>query len=424
ETQMSAESVLDRLPTFPYQVFVLSEFGRPIFVSCGHEDQLCSLFALIGIFVSRVKLWGDRLLQFSSGDVHVRFCHRSSLILCIVSRSYEQLDEQLNILFDQIVSTLSRSQLDIVYKKKGDNYDLRRLLRGTDKYIDSSVSAWRSDISLLQSAIRILPMSSTDREYLSSTMISCLTASKLDGVLFGLIIAHRQVAALVRLKKYVLHPRDTHILLNLISGNSSLRITEAQTWTPICLPNFNDRGFIYAYISFPWEESAACLILLSVKKDHFDLLNEVKKRIVEKMESNQKFFSSFQSCIDSPVAFSISQVGSGSDLLWSFLYKNRASRQVCISAVKIPLVSREERYDTRRLYERITHLVREEPHMRCLFVRRNQDNILVWVTDKFELQCVFSPLASAVTSTALVDRLLKTLKYHEQRYFILHTPSF
>lgn len=33
ETQMSAESVLDRLPTFPYQVFVLSEFGRPIFVS-------------------------------------------------------------------------------------------------------------------------------------------------------------------------------------------------------------------------------------------------------------------------------------------------------------------------------------------------------------------------------------------------------
>ncbi|VDM51789.1 unnamed protein product [Angiostrongylus costaricensis] len=383
---------------------------------CGHEDQLCSLFALIGIFVSRVKLWGDRLLQFSSGDVHVRFCHRSSLILCIVSRSYEQLDEQLNILFDQIVSTLSRSQLDIVYKKKGDNYDLRRLLRGTDKYIDSSVSAWRSDISLLQSAIRILPMSSTDREYLSSTMISCLTASKFDGVLFGLIIAHRQVAALVRLKKYILHPRDTHILLNLISGNSSLRITEAQTWTPICLPNFNDRGFIYAYISFPWEESAACLILLSVKKDHFDLLNEVKKRIVEKIESNSKFFSSFQSCIDSPVAFSISQVCPiNLHVMIPLLFA---------LSFRIPLVSREERNDTRRLYERITHLVREEPHMRCLFVRRNQDNILVWVTDKFELQCVFSPLTSAVTATALVDRLLKTLKYHEQRYFILHTPSF
>lgn len=421
---MSAESVLDRLSTFPYQVFVLSEFGRPIFVSCGHEDQLCSLFALIGIFVSRVKLWGDRLLQFSSGDIHVRFCHRSTLILCIVSRSYEQLDEQLNILFDQIVSTLSRSQLDIIYKKKGDNYDLRRLLRGTDRYIDSSVSAWRSDISLLQSAIRVLPMPSTDREFLSSAMVSCLTASKLDGVLFGLIIAHRQVAALVRLRKYVLHPRDTHILLNLISGNSSLRITEAQIWTPICLPNFNDRGFVYAYISFPWEESAACLILLSVKKDHFDPLNEVKKRIVEKMEGNSKFFASFQSCIGSPISFSISQVGSGSDLLWSFLYKNRASRQVCISAVKIPLVSREERNGTRRLYERITHLVREEPHMRCLFVRRNQDNILVWVTDKFELQCVFSPLTSPVAATALVDRLLKTLKYHEQRYFILHAQSF
>ncbi|VDK74075.1 unnamed protein product, partial [Cylicostephanus goldi] len=229
----------------------------------------------------------------------------------------------------------------------------------TSRYMDSSVMAWRTDISLLQTAIRIIPMPPSDRDFLSSTMASCLTASKLDvghlcraktskhkGVLFGLMIAHRHVAAFVRLKRYALHPRDTHILLNLISGNSSLRISEAQTWTPICLPNFNDKGFVYAFISFPWEGSSACLILLSVKKDHFDPLNEVKKRIVEKLENNAKFFSSFQCCIENPVAFSISQVsfllrfalfkwflqiGSNSDLLWSFVYKNRNSKQVCIS---------------------------------------------------------------------------------------------
>ncbi|ETN73881.1 hypothetical protein NECAME_13352 [Necator americanus] len=62
--------------------------------------------------------------------------------------------------------------------------------------------------------------------------------------------------------------------------------------------------------------------------------------------------------------------------------------------------------------------------MRCLFLRRSHDNVLVWVTDKFELQCVFSPLVSAIMATTLVDRLLKSLKYHEQRYFILHIPSF
>ncbi|WKY05636.1 hypothetical protein Q1695_006105 [Nippostrongylus brasiliensis] len=424
ELPVTAESVLDGLSKYPYQVFVLSEYGRPIFVSCGHEDQLCSLFALIGVFVSRVKLWGDRLLEFSSGDVHVRFCHRSSLILCIVSRSYELLDEQLNVLFDQIVSTLSRSQLDVVYKKKGDNYDLRRLLRGTDKYIDGSVSAWRSDISLLQTAIRVLPMQPTDRDYLSSTIVSCITAAKLDGVLFGIVLAYRQVAALVRLRRYSLHPRDVHILLNLISGNSSLQITEAQTWTPICLPNFNDKGFVYAYISFPWENSPACLILISVKKEHFDPLNEVKKKIVEKLESNTKFFPSFQSSVESPVAFDISQIGTSSDVLWSFVYKNKFSRQICVSGAKIPLISRQERAAARCLYERITHLSREESHMRCLFLKRSRENILVWVTDKFELQCIFSPLVSAVVATAAVNRLLKTLKYHEQRYFIIHTPSF
>ncbi|KAK6019871.1 trafficking protein Mon1 [Ostertagia ostertagi] len=447
EPPVSAESVLDRLSKFPYQVFVLSEYGRPIFVSCGHEDQLCSLFALIGVFVSRVKMWGDRLLQLSSGDVHVRFCHRSSLILCIVSRSYELLDDQLNVLFDQIVSTLSRSQLDIVYKKKGDNYDLRRLLRGTDKYMDSSVSAWRTDVSLLQSAIRVLPMQPSDRDYLSSTMVSCLTAAKLDGVLFGLMIAHRQVAAMVRLRRYALHPRDTHILLNLISGNSSLRITEAQTWTPICLPNFNDKGFVYAYISFPWEESAACLILISVKKDHFDPLNEVLSVcclwIAEGLSSKiLKFLGEKEDCGKTreqrlssfPVSSLLSNLllhSAYHSIVLVATFCGRLSikidllvKYVYLVPSKVPLISRAERIATRSLYERITHLVREEPHMRCLFLKRSRDNVLVWVTDKFELQCVFSPLVSAVMATTMVDRLLKTLKYHEQRYFIIHTPSF
>uniref|UniRef100_A0A1I7XS23 Vacuolar fusion protein MON1 homolog n=1 Tax=Heterorhabditis bacteriophora TaxID=37862 RepID=A0A1I7XS23_HETBA len=181
---ISEDCVLDKLAEYPYQVFVLSEYGRPIFVS-------------------------------------------------------------------------------------------NNRLKSIHRYMESCVSSWRADISLFQSAIRIIPMQPSDRDYLSSTMSSCISAAKLDGVLFGLMIAHRQIATIVRLKRYVIHPRDTHILINLITGNSSLQISEAQTWTPICLPYFNDSGFMYAYIAFPWEGSAACLILLSVKKDHFDPLNDV-----------------------------------------------------------------------------------------------------------------------------------------------------
>ena len=58
--------------------------------------------------------------------------------------------------------------------------------------------------------------------------------------MFGLALAHRQIVSVVRYKKYTIDPRDIHILINLISGNSSMHLPEAQTWTPICLPKFND----------------------------------------------------------------------------------------------------------------------------------------------------------------------------------------
>ncbi|CAD6190762.1 unnamed protein product [Caenorhabditis auriculariae] len=423
----SDETVLDRLACLPYQAFVLSEYGRPIFVNSGNEEQLCSLFAVIGIFVSRVKLWGDELMTITSKDRQIQFLHRTPLILCIVSKYGEKLDEQLEVLFEQIVSTLSRAQLESVYRKKGDNYDLRRLLRGTDRLIESSVSSWRGTLSSIHSAISVLPMNPGDREFLSATMSGCLGAAKLDGALFGVMVAHRQIASYVRFKNYVMHPRDMNIVINLVS-DKSLQVAEAQTWTPICLPHFNDTGFFYAYIAYPWEAKGipACLVLLSVKRDHFDGLNEVKKRILFKKIGSEReiFFGNFSTAVVKPNLFAISQIGSNSESLWSFVYRNHLSKQVCISASKIPLISREERWDSRSDLRKADALVSKEGHLRTLFVRNTKNSLLIWVTDKFSLQCVFGPFVSAIVAFTVVDKLLKSLKSHEQRYFIIHTPSF
>ncbi|CAI5448513.1 unnamed protein product [Caenorhabditis angaria] len=332
----TAEHLLERLMQLPYQVFILSESGRPIFVNSGNEEQLCSLFAVIGIFVERIRLWGDNLITISSNNKHIQFLHKSPLIFCIVSKYPEKLDEQLDVLFEQILSILSKSQLENVYKKKGDNYDLRKLLRGTDRLIESSVSSWRgSPISFVDSSISVIPMNPSDREFLANTMAGSLGAAKLEGALFGIMIAHRQIASYVRFKKYIMHPRDMNIVINLVS-DKSLQLSDASTWTPICLPKFNDTGFFYAYISYPWQSQniPACLVLLSVKRDHFDGLNEVKKSIVEKLEGNSKFFQNFSAAVICPNLFNISQIGNFNESLWSFIYLNHSSKQVCISASK------------------------------------------------------------------------------------------
>lgn len=413
---------LRNLAEYQYQLFVLSQYGRPIFVSSGQEDKLCTLFALIGIFVSRVKAWGDSLESFSAGDVHVHFLHKPPLILGVVSKRSEWLASQLEVLFEQIVSTLSKTQLDSVYEKKGDNYDLRRLLRGTDRCMMNCVSTWRSDPALYLSAIRIFPLAASDRETLSSHMASAIGSARLEGVIFGLIIAHRQLVSLVRFNKYLIHQRDVHILVNLISNNQSLR--NGETWTPICLPKFNDTGFLHAHISYPWDGTDACLILLSTKRDHFFDLSAVKADFVKRVEANPTLHSNLIKSLEKPLTFDISQIGTGNDLLWYFVYKNRRSHQMCLSGARIPFISREERRRLNRSIASSSFTAHSNSLIRIAFVQRKDQAILIRANDKFELVCVFSPLVTPAVANILADKLQKQLKSSEPRYFISHSPSF
>lgn len=84
------------------KVFVLSEVGKPIFASCGHEEQLCSLIALIQTFVMVVTSWNDSLKRIRSAHMQISFSYRSPLILCIVSRDGFQLDAQVDLVYKQV----------------------------------------------------------------------------------------------------------------------------------------------------------------------------------------------------------------------------------------------------------------------------------------------------------------------------------
>jgi hypothetical protein len=100
----------------------------------------------------------------------------------------------------------------------------------------------------------------------------------LQNVVFAILLADSQLVALVRMKKYVLHPADLHILINLVASSESFKFSES--WTPICLPRFNANGFLHAHVSYLADDCQACLLLLTVDKDQFFVLSEAKQGIV------------------------------------------------------------------------------------------------------------------------------------------------
>ncbi len=93
-----------------------------------------------------------------------------------------------------------------------------------------------------------------------------------------------QVVAIIRSKKKQLHPTDIHLLINVITGLDTPKTSDFISY-PICLPNFDSSGIMYAYISYLDENCRTCLILLTAQCDHDQSikLNDCKLRIKDKM---------------------------------------------------------------------------------------------------------------------------------------------
>lgn len=70
---------------------------------------------------------------------------------------------------------------------------------------------------------------------------------------------------------------DLHLLLNFVNSCTAFRTSE--TWTPLCLPRFDDSGFLHAYVCFI--ETDICLVNLSTNPADFYKMSECRKSIVQ-----------------------------------------------------------------------------------------------------------------------------------------------
>lgn len=65
--------------------------------------------------------------------------------------------------------------------------------------------------------------------------------------------------------------------MNFVNAQTTFKTSES--WVPLCLPNFNDSGFLHAHVSFICEN--VCLLLLSTKQDSFYQLSQCKESILQ-----------------------------------------------------------------------------------------------------------------------------------------------
>nr|CAG4642417.1 EOG090X03TW [Evadne anonyx] len=396
--------------------FVLSEAGKPIYTRHGNEEQLVTLFGVMQALVSVIEDGEDSMETIFAGDTTFVFLHKCPLILVAVSKlrdSVLQLQNQLQYIFSQISSIITEAQLKRIFDQRR-NYDLRRLLAGSERLMDNLVNFMDQDYSVLLQSVRCLPMPSSDRDAVTQTISQ--QCNKIKNLLFTVLVGNNQLISMVRMKKQVLHPSDMHLIINLV--NSSETFKTAEGWSPICLPHFDPNAFLYVHASYLSDDCQACLLFFTTDRDSFFTLSDAKRNIVDKLRRNNNILELITSALNQSASSTTTQLGSFTDIR-HFLYKNRSSAQFASCNVASPYRGEDGHQHLMDLYRHIhgrMHLPSRSLKLVCHTAEK--EVLFGWVTSYYELYMVMEPMTTKSSVMNSANVVLKWIKREEDVLFI------
>lgn len=276
--------------------FILSSAGKPIFSRHGDDGLISGYIGVIQTIISSFQHGNDTLQSFRAGPVRFVVVVEGPLYLVAISRleeSDQQLRAQLEALYMQILSTLTLPSLNSIFSHRPST-DLRRPLQGTESFLAALADSFtRGSPSTLLSALECLRLGRSQRQAINNVLLT----TRAPSLLYGLIVAGGRLVSVVRPRRHSLHPSDLQLIFNMLSASGGLRASESESWIPLCLPAFNNRGFLYVYVSFldrepekgdeehqevdGGEDDHIAVLLISTAKESFFELKRMRDNVVQ-----------------------------------------------------------------------------------------------------------------------------------------------
>ncbi|TPX50273.1 hypothetical protein SeLEV6574_g01012 [Synchytrium endobioticum] len=395
--------------------FVLSSAGKPIYTRYGDESKLSSYMGVIQAILSFFASDDDTLRCINAGSHKFVFASRGPLYLVAISATGEsenQLREQLQYLYNQILFILTAAQLTRIFEQRV-NYDLRNLLAGTENLLDELCNSFSKTASHYLSAINPLRMSHRLRNRIGVIMSNGIPKS----LAFGLIIAKERLVTLVRPKAHSLHPSDLLLLINLLSASPGMK--SAESWTPICLPRFNARNHMHVYVCYVARDVA--MVLVGPERDAFYDFSEYKAKAVKDM-GDQGCFEGLEEAVKMD-PYSLNEVGV--PIIRHFIFKSRALVQYTQPAPSPPYTNKQDWKRLLLLYQHAHSKLYKRPHAsKVVFNVGAAESVLAVATSTHELYISFGPLITKTAAVAAANGLQKWVQRWEQGLFLTKAPSF
>ena len=428
--------------------FILSASGKPVYSRHG-DDQLVSHY--VGVAQTLISFYqgsDDPLKTFTAGDARFVMLPKGPLNLVAVSKlgeSEAQLRNQLESLYMQILSTLTLPSLERIFSNRPST-DLRRPLQGTDVLLDGLSDGFtRGSPSTLLSSLECLRLRKTHRRMINDALLKVRSPE----LLYGLIVAAGRLVSVVRPKKHSLHPGDLHLIFNMLFEAGSVKAGGGENWIPLCLPGFNNTGFLYMYVSFLSPSEAAlvaasptsdrrssasstkqpvssddlAIVLISPSKDAFDSLRAMRDALIASL-AKSKMLAALAAAMQAGRASCSSLFPNGTPLK-HFLYKSRGNVQFTMPSFEPHFGGAVARRKLMTLYAQLHDAVHaRNSHLKVLHAVSHDATALAWVTPVFELYCVAGPGAARQAVTQAANRVVHWIRREEERVFIIGGAVF
>ncbi|KAI1398208.1 vacuolar fusion protein MON1 [Hypoxylon fuscum] len=406
---------------------VLSSAGKPIYSRHGDLGLINSSMGVVQTIISFYEGAKNPLLGFTAGSTRFVIVTEGPLYFVAISRLGEsdaQLRAQLDALYMQILSTLTLPTLTNIFANRPST-DLRKPLQGTETLLSSLADSFtRGSPSTILGALECLRLRKSHRHAINNAFLRTRT----DKLLYGLIVAGGKLVSVIRPRRHSLHPSDLQLIFNMLFESGGIKAGGGENWIPLCLPAFNNRGYLYMYVSFldidPESErdlSAAAeeiaIILISPDKESFFALQQMRDDVVAEMK--KKGHIDIIKTAAQQGRPKINEIAPGTHVS-HFLFKSRANVQFCMPSLLPAFSSLISHRRLMSLYHNLHATIHaKHTHVKVLHCVGEDTTSLAWITPIFEFYCVAGPNASRAVLTQGANKVIQWAKREEERLFII-----
>ncbi|KAG9659660.1 DUF254-domain-containing protein, partial [Aureobasidium melanogenum] len=421
--------------------FILSSAGKPIWSRHGDDQVIANHIGILQTLISFYQDVNDNLRGFTTGNARFVILSKGHLNLAAISRLGEsdlQLRTQLESLYMQILSTLTLPSMQRMFSNRPST-DLRRPLQGTEVLLGALADGFtRGSLPTLLSALECLKIRKSHRQVINNTLLKV----KSPNLLYGLMVAGGRLVSVVRPRKHSLHPGDLQLIFNMLFEAGSVKAGGGENWIPLCLPGFNNTGFLYMYVSFldigqdtakvseerpqpstsPRDDDQLAIILISADKEAFYELRQMRDDLIEQL--NQNGSMSILSTSIRRGRPSVSSILPSSPLL-HFIYKSRPNVQFFTPSFHPHFSSLVPHRRLVSLYSGLhTAVHNKTAHLKVHYACAKDAVALGWETKEYEFYGVAGAGTSREAVAKAAQEVVKWVRREEERVFIIGGAVF